>query len=170
LGRGGGGGPSIHAIWWRNLPSARIAGVAELRALLARRFCGRSSCPRLRPRGGDCGALMARRCSFPDVAALGTGGSADLRAAAADLGTGGAAAVRMAAGNAGAGKGITRAELARRCSFAGPGARWICARPGARRGRRSWRCVAALWDRERGGFARGRVRGEAEQSYCARLQ
>jgi hypothetical protein len=142
--------PSIRVDCWR----CGVAGLAGASVLRAFQLCSAASSRRgLR-------ALQARRCSFADVAALGTGGSADLRAAAADLGTGGAAAVRTAAGNAGAGRGITRAELARRCSFAGPGARRICARPGARRGRRSWR----------GGFARGRVRGEAEQSYCARLQ
>jgi hypothetical protein len=51
-------------------------------------------------------ALLARRYSFADVAALGTGGAVDLRAVAADLGTGGAAAVRTVAGNVGAWRGM----------------------------------------------------------------
>jgi hypothetical protein len=79
---------------------------------------GPSSCARLRPRGGDYG-----RCW---------------------RGSGGAAAARTAAGNAGAGRGIERAELARRICGTGGAADLRAAAADARRGRTKVLCTPTL--------------------------
>jgi hypothetical protein len=99
--RVGRGDESNHLLGAIRAGQSRAASATRLRAIRAlgaRRICAplqlcsaASSRRRLR-------ALLACRCSFADVAALGTGGAADLRAAAADLGTGGAATARTATG------------------------------------------------------------------------
>jgi hypothetical protein len=99
-----------------DLPSARFGGTTfHPRAL---RSSGPSSCARLRPRGGDCG-----RCW---------------------RGSGGAAAARTAAGNAGAGRGIERAELARRICGTGGTTDLRAAAADARGGRTKVLCTPTL--------------------------
>jgi hypothetical protein len=80
LGRGGGGGPSIRVIWWRNLPSAGVAADARFGATFQLCSSASSLCATFHPCAqpsihedgdGECGRWEGNRA--------GGAGAADLR-------------------------------------------------------------------------------------------
>jgi hypothetical protein len=153
--------PSIRADCWR----CGVAGLAGASVLRAFQLSSAAS-SRRGLRGIDGAALqLSGRCSFGD---WGLGGFARGRSRFGDRGrcgsedgsgecgrwegnhAGGAGTALQLCGTGGTvdlcatGCAERQAELALRCSFVGPGARRICARPGARRGRTKLLCTPTV--------------------------